>query len=183
MADAQSLRTRFLQSSAQTMFLSSPSTSRQLSFESAELGHSQSSRLWHGSLGACTACGNLLLPGWTASTDIVSSKVKTRRERPPKREEIRKKILSWRCLFCHRITKETVAIDSSSRKRDVPLFVTQERQEEGPGSVLAPEKPTKSSSKKRAKVRKDREGLQALLDKRTQNKLAPSLNLMDLMKP
>lgn len=50
------------------------------------------------------------------------------------------------------------------------------------GTELLLEQSTKSSSKKRAKARKDREGLQALLSKSSQNKSSPSLSLMDLMR-
>ncbi|KIW98322.1 uncharacterized protein Z519_01906 [Cladophialophora bantiana CBS 173.52] len=71
----------------------------------------------------------------------------------------------------------------SAKKEQINSTVSDERPEEiteSAGSAL--EKSTKSSSKKRAKARKDREGLQALLNRSMQTKGVPSLSLMDLMK-
>ncbi|KIV86899.1 hypothetical protein PV11_02480 [Exophiala sideris] len=76
-----------------------------------------------------------------------------------------------------------VEVQPTSRKPQINRVATHEKQEE---AVLheAPvtEQPNKVTSKRRAKARKDREGLQALLSKSTQSKPSRSLSLMDLMK-
>jgi hypothetical protein len=46
----------------------------------------------------------------------------------------------------------------------------------------APDDVAKISSKKRAKARKDRQGLQALLNKSAQIKSGPGLGLLDFMR-
>jgi hypothetical protein len=94
-----------------------------------------------------------------------------------------RKIRSRRCSLCHRVTKDTVTVDLSHKKDARPSDkAPQERPEEVVSSDPNIEKQNKPSGKKRAKARKDREGLQALLNNSVQTRSAPGLSLMDLMK-
>ncbi|OAL34741.1 hypothetical protein AYO20_05936 [Fonsecaea nubica] len=77
-------------------------------------------------------------------------------------------------------TLKSTHMEESQQSLDVPVERSGAVDSESTDPVL--EKPIKSSSKKRAKARKGREGLQALLNKSMQSKSTPSLNLMDLMK-
>ncbi|KIY01156.1 uncharacterized protein Z520_02708 [Fonsecaea multimorphosa CBS 102226] len=77
-------------------------------------------------------------------------------------------------------TMDSSHIRGNQQPRAVPTARSEEVATEPADPLL--EKPVKSSSKKRAKARKDREGLQALLNRSMQAKSTPSLNLMDLMK-
>ncbi|EXJ94113.1 hypothetical protein A1O1_02506 [Capronia coronata CBS 617.96] len=197
MADLQDVRTRFLQSSARMIFLASPSTSRHLSYQSSELEHTRS----HGTTSraartVCEACGTLLLPGWTASTRFGTQRTTTTSQATVD-EKIRRKTVSLKCSACHRVTKQTAEIKPNargSRRLKPPVRGQKRLQPSVPGDQEketvhdelstdnSADKSTKLSSKKRAKARKDRQGLQALLNKSAQNRSRPTLNLMDLMK-
>ncbi|KAL2416669.1 hypothetical protein ABEF95_015052 [Exophiala dermatitidis] len=188
MADAQELRTKFLHNSARMILLSSPSTSRYLAHQSVELDYAQSTKSSSSAENVCAACGNLLLPGWTASTRIVTRITASRSKTTPRSNNDRKKILSRKCITCQRVSKQVADISvGARRRRPTSAASVSDRRHmdvvpaESPAES-APEKTTKTSSKKRAKARKDREGLQALLNKSAQNKTGPSLNLMDLMR-
>ncbi|KIW82148.1 hypothetical protein Z517_05175 [Fonsecaea pedrosoi CBS 271.37] len=128
MAEPQAARARYLQQAARMIFLSAPTTSRQLLREGVELDHAASSHAAH--------------------RDIA--------------------------------TLKSTHMEESQQPLDVPVERSEAVVTESTDPVL--EKPTKSSSKKRAKARKGREGLQALLNKSMQSKSTPGLNLMDLMK-
>jgi hypothetical protein len=181
--DAQEMRIRYLQSSARMLFLSSASTSQHLSAQCLELAHSRSTPAWKEAVNACEACGGFLVPGWTTSIKVVTSKAKRNPTAQQKDGGLRRKLLSRRCLFCNRVTKETV--DQQWKRKDRQAqspAVSHPPVAESPQDEPVAEKSSKLSSKKRARARKDREGLQALLNKSAQTKSAPSLNLMDLMK-
>ncbi|EXJ74815.1 uncharacterized protein A1O5_01511 [Cladophialophora psammophila CBS 110553] len=185
MNEPQAVRVRFLQDSARMLCLSAPSTSRQLLHESVELVHGGSSHGDRRPGDTCTTCGSLLLPGWTASTKITDTKTKTSKKGHPQKRKPRRKVQSQRCSLCYRVTRAVITMGSSHRakKEQLNSTVSGERPEEiteSAGSALG--KATKSSSKKRAKARKDREGLQALLNRSMQTQGVPNLSLMDLMK-
>lgn len=181
----QDVRTKFLQSSARMILLSSPSTSRYLSSQSVELEHSRAILPSTGRENVCAACGNLLVPGWTSSMRTATEKEATK-PRLVSEFKIRRRKLSQKCSSCHRISKQTTELKPNPRNlRRRPAVSThatgKAAHEELPAEDAA-DKSTKVSSKKRAKARKDRQGLQALLDKSTQNKPRGGLNLMDFMK-
>jgi hypothetical protein len=158
---------------------------------------------------ACTACGNLLLPGWTTKTEVATIQVKHRpgerqRQRPQDERErdrhreakVRQLVVSRRCSFCHRVTRETAdkhlraKLNKERQSNSTAAApISGEKITRNQETATADERTTtetaavaKLSSKKRARARKDREGLQALLNKSAQNKAGPSLGLMDLMK-
>ncbi|KIW99928.1 uncharacterized protein Z518_10856 [Rhinocladiella mackenziei CBS 650.93] len=182
MTEAQDVRRRFLQNAARTVFLSSPSTSRHLLTQSVEVTISRTLNSRTIPRKACEACGNLLLSGWTASSRFTTRRAKHNAKVIPP-AGLRKENLHHRCSVCHRVTKEAVDPEFNPRNKKIPTATVPNKQrEEAPCSNAIPEKSNKSNSKKRAKARKDCEGLQALLDKSKRSKSTPSLNLMDLMK-
>src|SRR5262249_38838457 len=100
MADGNIARLRFLQASARAVFLSSPSTSRHLLTQSTEIARSQNVQFQTSQGDVCTACGSLLLPGWSTSTNLASKKSKNRRGATPKAQAPQPKILSRSCSTC-----------------------------------------------------------------------------------
>lgn len=180
MADAQASRSRFLQGSAHALFLSSTSTSRYLMTEKSQLMHATETKP-----DSCLACGSPLLAGWTASFGLASTKLKSTRNTKGREEQARHKTRYLKCEVCHRVSKATVTYPLKSKHKRMM------QDDKGPKLQLVaqpvpesvPEKSTKAmSSKRRAKARRDREGLQNLLNRSSQNRTAPTLNLMDLMK-
>ncbi|KIW13693.1 hypothetical protein PV08_08884 [Exophiala spinifera] len=185
---SQTLREEFLQASSRMLFLSSPSTSRHLQSQSIELAHSQPPpKTPNMARDACAACGNLFIPGWTTKTTITTRTGRRVQKPSPKTAIVRSKIVSNLCLVCHRTTREVGVFKVDTRKKQsktpgtAAVASTVSTEKSAPVEPVV-EQPAKSSSKKRAKARKDHEGLQALLNKSAQNKPAPSLSLMDLMK-
>lgn len=178
--NAPALRARFLQSSSDALFLSSISTSRHLETQRTQLMLSNGTRT-----DSCAACGNLLLPGWTTIFGLAPVKSSSAAKTRGGREESRRKIRHLRCGACCRVTKETVTYSLNTRKKGV--IPTVKAPSDQPvvqsGPELPPEKSTKTmSSKQRAKARRDREGLQSLMNRSSQNRSTPALNLLDLMR-
>lgn len=179
----QDARARFLQDSARMLFLSSASTSRLLSFQSLELAHMRNSSEQKNGVNACTACGGLLIPGWTTKIKIVTSKVQRKRAALPNEGDIRTKLVSRQCSFCKRVTRETTDQQWKPRGRqNKSSAAPPPPAEETVHEEIGAEKASKVSSKKRAKARKEREGLQALLNKSAQSKGSPGLSLLDMMQ-
>ncbi|EXJ92369.1 hypothetical protein A1O3_00919 [Capronia epimyces CBS 606.96] len=185
MEDVQDLRTRFLQRSARIILLSSPSTSRHLSSQSVELQHSRSSLTSSAANNVCAACGSLLLPGWTVSTRS-ATQTAVAKPQTTAQKKIRRKILSRKCSSCHRVSRQTAEIKkdvrSLTRQPQISSRLNEKPVRDELPADAAQEKSTKLSSKKRARARKDREGLQSLLDRSAQNKSSLGLSLMDFMR-
>ncbi|KIW63845.1 hypothetical protein PV04_08817 [Phialophora macrospora] len=182
MSEAQNLRLRFLRQSALESFLTTPATSRQLMRESQELGHEISSHAPHRGEGVCTACGNILLPQWTVRTKITAKQARRDRGGVKAERVMRRMVRSQRCSFCGSVTKDAISIGTNHRKEEKQSAVATHPSENKMSADTPLENTNKSTSKKRAKARKDREGLQALLKKSVQTKTSPGLSLMDLMK-
>ena len=183
MTDGTAARLSFLQTSARTLFLSSPSTSRHLLTQSTELAHSQNAHFRTNPEDACAACGSLLLPGWSTSISLAPERSKTRRGACSVEKHIHTKRLVRKCSTCDRITKGKVAYRPKHSKIKATTAAASQTAVEGIAVTKpASEKSNRTSSKKRAKARKDRQGLQALLDRSLQNKSSPRLDLMDLMQ-
>ena len=185
------LRTKFLQDAAKLMATTSPSTASYFASESIQL------QLANGQQNApfedqqrqtfCTACGNVFIPGWNCS--IVRGD-KTKGSGFDARNVVRRSAVVDNCHACHHRT--TLSLPSPERpgkiggkKHDLPsttLPVEGGRR----GSCAATAVTTKSSSKKRAKARKDNAGLHSLLKNSREAHDAttsPQLSLMDLMMP
>lgn len=179
-ANAQALRAQFLQSSSDALFLSSPSTSRYMRAQGAQTEHFKDRR--HAN---CSACGSPLLPGWTTTTSLARVNLKSAAKSKSRQEESRQKVRYLKCEICHRVNKDTVTYPFKTKNKgvisDEIAPAVKEAVQPGPEPVAG--KSTKTmSSKQRAKARRDREGLQSLLNRSSQNKATPGLSLMDLMR-
>jgi hypothetical protein len=184
MTDAQELRRMFLENAARNLFALTPATSKQLMLEHHEVGFSTSAYASPEMCAYCSACGSILLPQWTMDITFTTKQIKIIRKVGGEKI-LRSKIRSQRCRKCRRITRTRVQIPHNRNKSKPELVkAPQTGQEEITSLDAGPETETtsKQSSKKRAKGRKDREGLRALLNKSVQSRTAPSLNLTDLMK-
>lgn len=188
--DSQKARAEFLRASSRMLFSSSPSTSRHLQSQSTELPQSlRPSKTPAQQRDACTACGNLFIPGWTTETKIFTRGARRRQRSTSQKTLVRSTLVSNLCLVCHRTTREVAVFKTDIRKsqskpRKAPAIASTASIEKTlplPDESMV-EQPVKTNSKKRAKARKDRDGLQALLSKSAKNKPAPSLSFMDLMK-
>ncbi|KAK5059889.1 hypothetical protein LTR84_009772 [Exophiala bonariae] len=180
MASAQALRARFLQNSSDALFLSSTSTSRYLRAQGAQSEHFKDTRKI-----SCSACGSHLLPGWTTTISLARGKPKSAPKLKGREAKPQQKIRYLKCEVCHRVNKDTVTYPLKTKTKTMFSNVVGPtvQQAAQPGLEPVPEKPTKTlSSKQRAKARKDREGLQSLLNRSSQNKTTQGLSLMDLMR-
>lgn len=186
-ATRRDARTQFLLSSAQALLLSSPSTSRYLMREGHAVGSidPQPSRLT--TENGCAACGSLLLPGWTSSTRMISRKMRSsRNDRSDDATTPTRVIKSSQCLICRRVTKQQsemkvkVKRGTFASSKDATQVTSGHDISLKPSTTLALQ--PKLSSKQRAKARKDRDGLQALLNRTAQTSSQPSLSFMDMMK-
>ncbi|KEF53997.1 uncharacterized protein A1O9_09792 [Exophiala aquamarina CBS 119918] len=180
MVDAQAARSRFLQASGHALCLSSPSTSRHLMTESSQLTH------WaEASPDSCTACGSLFLPGWTMSFGLASTNQKSESKAKSPEKQAQEKTRRLKCGVCHRVTKATMSYPIKTRRQNIIQSGKSPKAQlvAGPEPGLVNGKSSKPlSSKQRAKARRDRDGLQSSLNRNAQNRMAPALNLMDLMK-
>ena len=182
MNTALELRRRFLRESALSLFLLTPSTSRQLIRESQLLGPADSASPLGKTIPTCAACGSIIVPQWTVNSKLLTKNPKNAKVAKGRLIQ-RQKIRSQQCSICHRITKEIILIESSHTRDATPAAAPlQQQSEESTRAPAMLDKAARSSGKKRAKVRKDREGLQALLNKSVQMKSPPSLSLMDLIQ-
>ncbi|KIV93727.1 hypothetical protein PV10_04922 [Exophiala mesophila] len=99
-----------------------------------------------------------------------------------------KVVKNSQCLVCRRVTKQQSekkgkvkrGILAPSKKTNAPQATSGRDTAINPGPAAAAQ--PKLSSKQRAKARKDRDGLQALLNRTTQTSSQPSLSFMDMMK-
>ena len=191
-ARAADLRTAFLRDAAKLMATTSPSTASYLASESiqVELAHGQPSKPFedHQRQTFCTACGNVFIPGWNCST-VRGEKRKG--PAPNTGKHVGRATMVYHCQACHYHT--TFCIPSLTRpdniihkkhisgKTSIAVEGAHHKLSREPTAVA-----TKTSSKKRAKVRKDRAGLRSLLNsnKEEKDRTNPAqLSLMDLMMP
>ena len=119
----------------------------------------------------CSSCGTLSLTNWHLDTLRLGSK--------------HQRVATRKCLACNRVTKligtpqgKTPRFDKTPTAATIPVAL-----EKLPNkSPDRPETNPKLSSKKRAKARKDREGLQVLLDKSRPDSDRSRLSLMDFVQ-
>ena len=133
----------------------------------------------------CLACGSLFVPGWTASQareSFTTSHRADRRGAQLVRQTLQKNVVH-ECQSCHR---RTVISFQKPAKLKKPSYTSFNEPAVAKVPLQRPS-PAKSTAKQRAKDRKSKQGLQALLsNSRTKQKTtaskSPPLNLMDFMK-
>jgi hypothetical protein len=176
---SEKLQAAFLEKSSYTLAISSPSTSAHLMTERLSLmpenEREHTNFLRHD---VCGACGTVTTLGWTATTPRTRS---TRRQHEGRRE---RKVIRV-CLVCHRETVNALPTAPKAVKiaQTQSMDPSSSRLELGTPPTVS-DVAEKTSSKRRARTRKEKSGLQALLNKSKQSTNSSStLDLMDFMKP
>jgi hypothetical protein len=169
-------RERFLQGAAQMMRIYSPSTSAFLAAQKQSMQEIPDEYF-------CLSCGAVNMKAW---------RIETKQTRPVQqhyKSKAKNSILGTRfairrCDVCSRVSKQSLDHPPKLTKppKVDPLHALQERKDYKVPSEASMVSQSKLSSKKRAKARKDREGLQALLDRSKSDRLSSRLTLTDLMK-
>ena len=188
--DSAAARLRYLDHASQCLLTSSPAISAHLETVRQEVaeekGNSTSSEPF---IRSCTACGNILVPGWSCKSIRETLPKRTRKDRIAKEKNPGVKVLKWQCSKCDAVTAIEAAKAGRQRIATVPSSRTASlAQKETP--IPTSTKPseatsnTSKASKKRAKGKKS--SLQTMLA--NHNKLSANrpegfgLDLMDLMK-
>lgn len=201
-------RARYLDESAHLLASTSPAISRHLRSQlhkvatDYNLGLSDAQKS-----GACGACGNLMIPGWTSRTYLDNGRsIRNLKKKAPKQnEKAGLKAVCNECLICNRVTRQPLPAPSKAPGKEPAnpisskIAATASRKSIG---TIIPAEPcvgpltspfnnassfTNASSKRRAKARKQ-SGLQALLAKKKEESLGGGsstgfgLDLMDFMK-
>ena len=193
-------RLRFLKSAAHLYSASAPSTSAHLMLQHAEQAATlRDTRSEKGGGSVCTACGMILVPGWTSRMtlgDTLSSSQPATRSKTKKRKLTKKvkcagsKYLTTECLVCRRYTKQLLQPNADQSTSHAKKTETKQsslvRAAASTMSPGGPQQPATQnlSSKQRAKTRKQG-GLQAMLEisRAANQSLSESgLGLVDLMK-
>jgi hypothetical protein len=189
-AEAQRLRLRFLESAARRVCFEAKTTSGQLMRESIACGQSEPNATTPA--GICRACGAFLIPGWTLVTAkrkmSTSAAVRERRQNNCQAGKSQQTML-LRCQACQRVCRVVQKARSDparacNAKQPAPKPLTTKVTadvEPQPLDTAQSSHKTSTTSKQRAKARKDRQGLQALASKLGSGKPSNGLNLMDLM--
>jgi RNAse P Rpr2/Rpp21/SNM1 subunit domain len=179
---SENLHAAFLEKSSRYLSISAPSTSAHLMTERLALmseDERKSTKDLHHTV--CGACGTLAALGWTATT---ARRQQAGRSTVQHHGRTKTRKVIYVCLACH---QETISVLPM-----VPQAVktAQAKSTESASSKLESrtvstisETTEKPSSKRRAKTRKERSGLQALLNKSKQTPASSStFDLMDFMK-
>jgi RNAse P Rpr2/Rpp21/SNM1 subunit domain len=185
---AADFRTIFLQDAAKLMATISPSTASYLASESIQLDLAQAQPKKpfedHQRQTFCTACGNVFIPGWSCS---IARGDKRRSSAPITQKTVQRATIVYNCHACHyQTTLSTSSVNRPEKKvheehvsRSTNVAVEGGRQISCEPTTVT----TKTSSKKRAKARKDKAGLHSLLKSNKDRTASPQLSLMDLMMP
>lgn len=173
------VRQRFLHSAAQRLCRTSPSTSAYLSTQGLSTNQLGSTKDSQQSI-FCGTCGSLNTKAWNikpATSETCGKEATTRptNARPVKRVALR------RCHVCGRLSK--AAFDHTPGPVKAEKLSGSKPPRDSSPIPSSTVQQAKLSSKKRAKVRKDREGLQALLNKTKSAHSSSRMTLMDFMKP
>jgi hypothetical protein len=184
-ARAANLKTTFLEDAAKSIATTSPSTASYLASESVQLkldgGPQHEGSTDHQRQTFCAACGSVFIPGWNcfmARGDKVSTL-----NTPT---NARRRTISYRCLTCHSrtdfILPSPKRVDSKKQVQNVVRSAALCVDEKHPKSSDPTIAPIKTSSKKKAKARREKAGLRSLLKKsKEESRAPPQLSLMDLM--
>ena len=178
------IRESFLEKASRQMFAASPSTSAHIAAENISLNRSVKPN--NNYTQTCGGCGTLAVPCWTSSTLAGAKRGKLAGTPSSQRKQLQPKSASRKCKICGSVTKLSHH-NSQKPKRHAsePVKPTKVESPTAEVPLSIPQRPTsdsKVSSKKRARARKDREGLQALLNKNKGASATPALDLMDFMK-
>jgi ribonuclease MRP protein subunit SNM1 len=174
------LQAAFLENSSRYLAISSPSTSAHLMTERIALSTDGERAAAKGLRdNVCNACGTLMILGWNATMGHEHKLCSSTTQKPIRKRQRR---LIQVCQVCHR---ETVIAWNAVKGGQPTLShsTTSKHPVEAPATMNKGAE--KTSGKQRAKARKEKSGLQALLNKSKQTSASSStfkLDLMDFMK-
>ena len=199
MADvAREARLNFLNASAHLYSTIAPATSAQLMLQRhTEIAGNAKSKNDEQSSSSCKACGTILIPGWTSQTSRIDkrvSQISDPKPRPKRHTRGRtsatlEKHIRVKCLACHRFDDFPLPKPETGRTHKDAKATSRSTVSSDPKPLLnqelnSPDKPSKAS-KRRERVRKNKTGLQAMLERSKAPAAPPSgfgLNIWDLMK-
>jgi ribonuclease MRP protein subunit SNM1 len=179
---SENLQRSFLEKSSRYLAGFSPSTSAHLMTERLALmseNERTSTKLLRHNV--CSACGTLIALGWTATTARRQQRPRSTTQQHGARKERK---VTHVCLVCHRETVTVLpmvppAVKTAQANSIEPMSSKLELRTPSRISETA----DKTSSKRRARTRKEKSGLQALLNKSKQTPASSStLDLMDFQR-
>ena len=196
LAAAKLAKLNFLHASANLCSATAPATSAQLMLQRhIEMASDTRPSSKNGSDSSCKACGTIFIPGWTLQTSIVEKRAsklaipKSGSKKHPGSLLSAEKYVRVKCLACHRFEDTLLQKTRISHRGETAKVTSQatiptdaERNLDPGSSSL--EKSTKAS-KRRDRARKNKSGLQAILEKSRTPAASSSgfgLDLLDLMK-
>lgn len=199
MADAAAeARLRFLHASAHVYSATAPATSAQLMLQRhVEIAGHAKPESSDGLSSSCKACGTILIPGRTSQISRVDKRAPkkatlkpgSRKHTREKSSSVPEKCVRVKCLACHRfedtpLQKPKTGSNSKIAKATSQAASSSDTKARTDPESSPPGEPTKTSTR-RGRVRKQRGGLQAMLEK-SRAPVAPAsgfgLDLLDLMK-
>ena len=184
---AANLRSVFLQNAAMSIAMDCPSTASYLVSESVRFqlasGPQNEALPSHQRQSFCAACGNIFIPGLNCS--IVRG---DRSGVENKSRNVQRRTIVYQCQACFHHTTFCLplpkASHSSTEEKDCTRSSILNLASNHEVSSDTTAVPQKTSSKKRAKARKEKEGLQSMLNKSKEDtKTSSQLNLLDFMMP
>jgi len=174
------LQAAFLENSSRYLAISSPSTSAHLMTERIALSTDGERAAAKGLRdNVCNACGTLMILGWNATMGHEHKLCSSTTQKPIRKRQRR---LIQVCQVCHRETVIAWNAVKGGQPTSSPS-TTSKHPVEAPATMNKGAE--KTSGKQRAKARKEKSGLQALLNKSKQTSASSStfkLDLMDFMK-
>jgi hypothetical protein len=174
------LQAAFLENSSRYLAISSPSTSAHLMTERIALSMDSERAAAKGLRdNVCNACGTLRVLGWNTTMGRGHTKLCSNTTQRPMRKRQRRLIQV--CQVCHRETVTALNAAKGNQPTSSPS-TTFKHPVEAPATMNKAAE--KTSGKQRAKARKEKNGLQALLNKSKQTSASSTfkLDLMDFMK-
>lgn len=192
-------RSRFLREASHQLFQADSSTSAHLSAEQLGLQSGIKGIKAEKDLRCCKACGTIWISGLSMDLKMATLRRKGKQPKVPAQQICAPATtISAVCLACGKSTRQVSQgklRSSTSKKarstasgRTMPLSNPAVHKEPPAGAAaVQPSQATsqpepKLSSKQRAKARKDRDGLQALLNRSRPDQPSTKLSLKDFMK-
>ena len=185
LATMEGPRCRFLEKAACLVHPASLTTSSHLSSERLALIHYSHSEGGMQAANVCQRCGTIAASLWKPDSSTIKRIEKGDAGKVSPKPTPGKTVR--RCGACGQVAKipfDPNTKPSRSKKVQAPPSSSSEPKDRpsSPVGMQTGQKP-KLSSKKRTKARKNREGLQTLLEKRKPTSTGSNLNLVDFLKP
>lgn len=187
-SSAVTRRIHYLDSASQCLLTISPAISAHLRLVRNNVAENGDRNSTQESNCSCSACGSMLLPGWTCESVRDSAQKRTRKDRLTKQKPDLK-VIKWKCSRCNVVT----TIEALKPERRQTVKPRSSRAADAAQADTTVDKPTVSSqltlstqqtSKKRGRSKKL--SLQSILANQKKPDAKQSegfgLNLMDIMK-